>query len=98
MVPKKRGRDPVPVAVDDLPSGVDDRAPGCRPTGHSRRIASASSGVSVLTLPLPRLTPLRDAAPAWTSDVVDPHLGEDLRIADQEPLPISAMAISEPRR
>ena len=59
-------------------------------------MVSASSGVSVLMLPLPRLTPLRDAAPAWTTMLSTPVLVKSARIADQAPLPISAMASSDP--
>ena len=64
--------------------------------GHSRRMVSASSGVSVLTLPLPRLTPLRDAAPAWTTMLSTPVLVKSVRIADHAPLPISAIATRDP--
>ena len=64
--------------------------------GHSWRIASASSGVSVLMLPLPRLTPFRDAAPAWTTMLSTPVLVKSTRIADQAPVPISAIAKSDP--
>src|SRR5262249_40834193 len=63
--------------------------------GHSRRIASASSLVSVLTLPLPRLAALRDAAPAWTTMLSPPVLLSISRIAVHAPWPISAIAISD---
>ncbi len=64
--------------------------------GHSRRIVSASSGVRVLMLPLPRLTPFRDTAPAWTTMLSTPVLDKSVRIAVHAPLPISAMATSDP--
>ena len=46
-------------------------------------------------LPLPRLTPLREAAPAWTRTFSTPVFLSIPRIARAEPLPISAIAISE---
>ena len=58
-------------------------------------IASASSGVSVLIDPLPRLTPLLDAAPACTNRVFAPLLSIRPMIALADPLPISEMVISE---
>ena len=47
-------------------------------------------------LPLPRLTPLRDAAPACTTMLSTPVLVKSRRIADQAPVPISAIASSDP--
>ena len=64
--------------------------------GHSWRMVSASSGVSVLMLPLPRLTPFREAAPAWITTLSTPVLVKSIRIADHAPLPISAIASSDP--
>ena len=81
--------------MDDLPAGEDHRGEAVD-AGHSWRIVSASSGVRVLTLPLPRLTPLREAAPAWTTMLSTPVFVRSERIADHAPLPISAIASSEP--
>ncbi len=46
-------------------------------------------------LPLPRLTPLLDAAPAWTRSVLAPMFSRIFLIADADPLPISAIMMSD---
>ena len=69
---------------------------GSSTAGHSWPIASASSGVSVLMLPLPRLTPLLDAAPAWTSSVLAPMLARIL--LDRRRRPLADLGHGDQRR
>ena len=62
--------------------------------GHSRRTASASWGVRVMTLPLPKLMPALDAVPGWTSRLLAPMLAMVCWMAVEDPLPISIMAMT----
>ena len=62
----------------------------------SRRIASPSSGVSVVTLPAPKLTPPLAAVPGRTSRTLAPMLAMVFWMAAEEPAPISIMAMTAP--
>ena len=59
-------------------------------------MAWASSGVSVMTLPEPKLTPPLAAVPGWMRRLLAPMLAIDFWMAFDEPLPISIMAITAP--
>ncbi len=62
--------------------------------GHSFKIASQSWGVSVMTLPLPKLTPLLAAAPGCTSRLSAPILAMVFLTDSDEPWPISTTPIT----
>ena len=62
--------------------------------GQSRAMASASCGVSVMTLPLPKVTPPLDAVPGMTSKLLAPMLAMVFCTAMAEPWPISVMAMT----
>ena len=53
--------------------------------GHSRKMASASPGVSVRTLPEPNVTPPLEAVPGCTSNMFAPMLAIVCCTADEEP-------------
>ena len=57
-------------------------------------MASQSSGVSVVTLPTPKLMPLLVAVPGMTSTTLAPMLEIAFWTAAEEPAPISIMAIT----
>jgi hypothetical protein len=57
-------------------------------------MASASSGVSVMTLPLPKLTPPLDAVPGWTRRLLAPMLLMVCWTAVEEPWPMFSMAMT----
>jgi len=57
-------------------------------------MAAASSGVSVVTLPEPKLIPLLVAVPGMISTTLAPMLEMDFWTAAEEPAPISIMAIT----
>ncbi len=60
----------------------------------SRMIASKSSGVSVMELPVPKLTPPDAAVPGSTISVLAPMLANESLIALADPAPISTIAIT----
>ena len=62
--------------------------------GQSRQMASASCGVSVMTLPLPKLTPPLAAVPGMISRLLAPMLAMVFCTAMLEPWPISVMAMT----
>jgi len=49
-----------------------------------------------VTLPVPKVTPPVEAVPGWISRTFAPILEMPLRIACDEPAPISIMAITAP--
>ena len=57
-------------------------------------MASASCGVSVITLPLPNVTPPLEAVPGCTSSMLAPMLAMVCLTAVEEPCPISTMAMT----
>jgi hypothetical protein len=59
-------------------------------------MAAASSGESVVTLPAPKVTPPLDAAPGLIFRTLAPMLEIALRIAAEEPAPISIIAMTAP--
>ena len=64
--------------------------------GHCRAISSASCGVSVMTLPAPKLMPPLEAAPDRTMSVFAPMLAMLFCMAAFDPWPISIMAMTAP--
>ena len=67
-----------------------------RTAGLSRRIASPSSGVSVVTEPEPKLTPPLAAVPGKISRTLAPMVAMVFWMAAEEPAPISIMAMTAP--
>ena len=67
-----------------------------RTAGLSRRMASPSWGVNVVTEPAPKLTPPLAAVPGSTSRTLAPMVAMVFRMAADEPVPISIMAITAP--
>ncbi len=65
-----------------------------RTAGQSRWIASASCGVSVSTLPEPKLIPPLAAVPGNTSRLFAPMLSIVRWIAADDPCPISVIAMT----
>ena len=84
---------PVAVAVDDLRAGADDGG-DVRDGGAFLEDGVASSGVSVMMLPAPKLTPPLAAVPGMTSRLLAPMLAMVFWMAADEPLPISIMAMT----
>ena len=67
-----------------------------RTAGHSRLTASQSSGVMVMTLPDPKLTPPLEAVPGKIIMLSAPMLATVFWMALLEPWPISIIAITAP--
>jgi len=65
-----------------------------RTAGASLSIASASSGIRVITLPVPKLIPALDAVPGMIMRVLAPMLEIVCFIAEEEPLPISIIVMT----
>src|SRR5262245_1017760 len=65
-----------------------------RTDGQARRMASQSSAVRVRLLPAPKLTPPLAAVPGKISRLLAPMLAMVLAIEDDEPLPISIIAMT----
>jgi hypothetical protein len=59
-------------------------------------MASPSPGVRVVRLPDPNVTPALEAAPGLKFRTLAPIVEIDFRIAEEEPAPISIMAITDP--